>query len=171
MLNKPEMLNKKKFVGDRTWMEEVLREGRMICIALASPDGDPYALPIGYGYDNGVIYIHGATKGLKNDMIAANPRASFNVTVGAEVIPAEVGENFSSKFRSVTGFGEMEEITDLAEKNRALAILMRQYDGPHEDLDEARAKTVWVAKLVISEMTGKVSGYPHIDSEKNRRLQ
>ena len=158
MLNKPEMRNKKKLVTDRTWMEEALREGQMICLALASPEGDPYVLPIGYGYEDGVIYIHGAAKGLKNDMIAANPRASFNVTLGAEVIRDAVGANFSSKYRSVTGFGEINEITDLAEKNRALAILMRQYDGPHEDLDEAGAKAVWVAKLVISEMTGKVSG-------------
>jgi len=158
-MHKTEMRNKKKLVTDRAWMEEVLREGHMVFIALASPEGDPYALPIGYGYEDGVIYIHGATMGLKNDMIAANPRASFNVTVGAEVMRAEVGEDFSSRYRSVTGFGEMEEITGLAEKNRAFAILMRQYDGPHEDLDEERAKTVWVAKLVISEMTGKVSGY------------
>jgi len=158
LLNKPEMRNKKKLVTDRTWMEEALREGQMICLALASPEGDPYVLPIGYGYEDGVIYIHGAAKGLKNDMIAANPRASFNVTLGAEVIRDAVGANFSSKYRSVTGFGEINEITDLAEKNRALAILMRQYDGPHEDLDEAGAKAVWVAKLVISEMTGKVSG-------------
>ena len=151
------MQNKKKLVTDKAWMEEVLREGTMLCLALADPGGDPYALPMGYGYEDGVIYIHGATKGLKNDMIAANPRASFNVTLGAEVVRAAAGENFSSRYRSVTGFGEIREITGLKEKNGALAILMRQYDGPHEDLDEARAKGVWVAKLVISEMTGKVS--------------
>ena len=158
MLNKPEMRNKKKLVTDRAWMDEVLRDGRMVCIALASLEGDPYALPIGYGYENGVIYVHGATKGLKNEMIAANPRVSFNVTLDAEVIRDAVGENFSSKYRSVTGFGDMEEITDLTEKNRALSILMRHYDGPHEDIDETRSKAVWVAKLVISEMTGKASG-------------
>ena len=157
MLNKPEMRNKKKLVTDRAWMEGVLREGRALCLALSSPEGDPYALPIGYGYEDVVIYIHGAAKGLKNDMIAANPRASFNVTLGAEVIRDEVGANFSSRYRSITGFGEIKEITGLAEKNHALAVLMRQYGGPHEDLDETGAKAVWVAKLVIGEMTGKVS--------------
>ena len=156
-MNKPEMRNKKKLVTDKAWMEEVLREGKMLCLALAGLDGGPYALPMGYGYEDGVIYVHGAAKGLKNDMIAENPRASFNVTLGAEVVRADVGENFSSRYRSVTGFGEIKEITGLKEKNAALAILMRQYDGPHEDLDEARAKGVWVAKLAISEMTGKVS--------------
>ena len=159
MLNKPEMRNKKKLVVDRTWMDEVLREGQMLCLALASPDGDPYALPMNYGYEEGVIYIHGAIAGMKKDMIAANPKASFNVTLGVEIIRDPVPSNFSCKFKSVTGFGEIKEITGLAEKNRALEILMRQYDGPHKDLDEAGAKAVWVAKLVIGEMTGKASGH------------
>jgi nitroimidazol reductase NimA-like FMN-containing flavoprotein (pyridoxamine 5'-phosphate oxidase superfamily) len=57
-------------------------------------------------------------------------------------------------------FTGIREITDLAEKNRALAILMRQYDGPHEDITEEYSKAVWVAKIDIREMTGKASGYP-----------
>ena len=161
MLKKPEMRKKNKLVTDGAWMDETLREGQMLCLALASPEGDPYALPMNYGYRDGVIYIHGATAGFKKDIIAANPRASFNVTLDVEIIRDPVPANFSCKFRSVTGFGEIEEITDLSEKNRALEILMRQFDGPHNDLDEESAKAVWVAKLVISEMTGKVSGYPH----------
>ena len=160
MLNKPEMRRKDKLVTDAEWMEDVLREGMVVNVALASPDGDPYVLPLGYGYEDGALYFHGAPKGLKNDMLAANPRASFNVLVGVELIRDAKGENFTNRYLSVTGFGEVEEITALDEKNRALAILMRQYGGPHEDLSAERAKSVWVAKLVIKEMTGKVSGYP-----------
>ena len=160
MLNKPEMRRKDKLVTDVAWMEEVLREGQVVTIALATPGGDPYALPIGYGYEDGALYFHGAAKGLKNDIIASNPRASFSVSAGVELIRDKSGENFTNKYRSVTGFGEIEEITGLAEKNRALAILMRQYEGPHEDISEERSKAVWVAKLTIKEMTGKVSGYP-----------
>jgi nitroimidazol reductase NimA-like FMN-containing flavoprotein (pyridoxamine 5'-phosphate oxidase superfamily) len=154
------MRRKDKLVTDAEWMEDVLKEGMVAYVALASPDGDPYALPIGYGYEDGALYFHGAPKGLKNDMLAANPRASFNVSVGVELIRDAKGENFTNKYLSVTGFGEVEEITDLDGKNRALAILMRQYGGPHSDISAARASSVWVAKLVIKEMTGKISGYP-----------
>jgi nitroimidazol reductase NimA-like FMN-containing flavoprotein (pyridoxamine 5'-phosphate oxidase superfamily) len=149
------MRRKDKLVTDRAWMEDVLREGQFAHVALASPDGDPYALPVGYGYDDGAIYIHGAAKGLKNDMIAANPRASFNVYVGAELIRSGKGADFSCKYRSVTGFGDITEVTDAAEKNRALSILMRQYGGPHEDIPPDRLASVWVARLDIKEMTGK----------------
>jgi hypothetical protein len=54
----------------------------------------------------------------------------------------------------------IEEITDLEGKNKALAILMRQYKGPHTDISEERSKSVWVARIVIKEMSGKISGYP-----------
>jgi nitroimidazol reductase NimA-like FMN-containing flavoprotein (pyridoxamine 5'-phosphate oxidase superfamily) len=159
-MNGREMRRKDKLVTDTGWMEGVLREGQLAVIALSTLDGEPYALPIGYGYEDGAIYLHGAPTGLKNDMIAENPRASFNVIVGTEFVRAEVGADFNFKYRSVTGFGDIEEITGPQEKNRALGILMRQYRGPHEDVSEERAKHVWVAKLVIREMTGKISGYP-----------
>ena len=159
-MEKPAMRKKDKLVTDREWIEGVLREGQVINIALAASDGEPYVLPMGYGYENGAIYIHGAAKGYKNDLVSQSPKVSFNVTVGAEVVRDERGREFSQRYRSVTGFGTIREITDLAEKNRALAILMRQYDGPHEDITEQYSKAVWVAKIDIREMTGKVSGYP-----------
>jgi nitroimidazol reductase NimA-like FMN-containing flavoprotein (pyridoxamine 5'-phosphate oxidase superfamily) len=82
------------------------------------------------------------------------------VSVGVQLIPGETGAAYSFNYRSVTGFGVIEEITGLEEKNTALAILMRQYGGPHDEMTEDRSKHVWVAKLVINEMTGKISGYP-----------
>ncbi|MDR1510848.1 MAG: pyridoxamine 5'-phosphate oxidase family protein [Synergistaceae bacterium] len=159
-MNGREMRRKDKLVADVGWIEDVLREGQIAFVALSTLNGDPYALPIGYGYEGGVMYFHGAAAGLKNDMIAENPRASFNVSVGVELVRDKSGAEFTNKYRSVTGFGDIEEITGLEEKNRALSILMRQYKGPHEDMTEERSKRVWVAKLVIREMTGKISGYP-----------
>ncbi|MDR3166077.1 MAG: pyridoxamine 5'-phosphate oxidase family protein [Synergistaceae bacterium] len=159
-MGKPAMRKKDKLVTDKEWIEGVLREGQVISIALAALDGEPYALPMGYGYEDGAIYIHGAAKGYKNDLAAQNPKVSFNVTVGIELVSDERGRNFTQRYRSVTGFGEIHEITDLAEKNRALAILMRQYNGPHEDITEEYSKVVWVARIDIREVTGKVSGYP-----------
>ncbi|MDR1943577.1 MAG: pyridoxamine 5'-phosphate oxidase family protein, partial [Synergistaceae bacterium] len=150
---------KDKQVLDKSWIEDVLKRGTVMCLGLAAPDGDPYVVPMGYGYDEGIIYLHGAMTGLKNDLIAVNPRVSFNVFVDAEVIRSETGVEFSSKYKSVTGFGEISEITDLDEKNHALAILMRQYNGPHDDLPEEKRNSVWVAKIVIREMYGKSSGY------------
>jgi nitroimidazol reductase NimA-like FMN-containing flavoprotein (pyridoxamine 5'-phosphate oxidase superfamily) len=157
---KKEMRRKDKQVQDESWIEDILKRGSYMFLGLATPDGDPYVVPIGYAYEDGVIYLHGAAQGLKSDLIAANPRVSFNVTLGAEPVRNERGSEFSYKYMSVTGFGDAFTITGLDEKNAALAILMRHYDGPHDDITEERSKAVWVAKISIRELTGKCSGYP-----------
>jgi nitroimidazol reductase NimA-like FMN-containing flavoprotein (pyridoxamine 5'-phosphate oxidase superfamily) len=157
-----EMRRADKMVTDEGWIGRVLREGQVIYLALATSEGEPYVVPMGYGYDGAAIYLHGAAKGLKNDITASNPRVSFNVAVGVELIRSETGSEFSMRYRSVTGFGRISEITDLAEKNAALAVLMRQYDGPHTDLTEANTGAVWVARIDVERISGKVSGYPKV---------
>ena len=49
-MEKPAMRKKDKLVTDREWIEGGLREGQVINIALAASDGEPYVLPMGYGY-------------------------------------------------------------------------------------------------------------------------
>ena len=159
-----EVRRKEKEVTDRTWMEDILKRGRFMHLAMAGADGWPYVVPIGYGYGGGAIYMHGAPEGRKNDILAANPRVCFQVTLDAEVQPSDVGANFTMKYRSVTGFGVVHALTDPRERNAALKILMEHYGygGHHADLpDTAEAhKKLWVARLDIESMTGKKSVYP-----------
>lgn len=157
-----------KAVRHRAWMERVLEEAEVLYLGLASPDGAPYVLPLGFGFESGTIYIHGAGKGLKKDLIEANPRVSFHASVGLELMRDEIGSEFSMRYRSVIGFGEAREVLALAEKNHALAAIMKKYDGPHLDLTEEHKGAVWVARIDIREMTGKVSGYPHPEREAAR---
>jgi nitroimidazol reductase NimA-like FMN-containing flavoprotein (pyridoxamine 5'-phosphate oxidase superfamily) len=155
-----EMRRKDKMVADEGWIEDVLRNGQVIYLAIATKQGEPYVVPMGYGYADRAIYVHGAKCGLKNDIIASNPSVSFNISTGVELIKSDTGSNFSMKYRSVTGFGDISELTGLSEKNAALAAIMRQYDGPHTDLTDDNKNSVWVAKIEIKRMTGKSSGHP-----------
>jgi len=157
-----EMRLKKKEVTDRKWMEDILKRGRYMHLGMADAAGSPYVVPIGYGYGDGAIYIHGASEGRKNDILAVNPRVCFQVTLDAEVVPNDVGSNFTMKYRSVTGFGTVHRLTDQRERNAALKILMDHYGGPHMDIpeDSDMNKKLWVARLDIEYMTGKKSVYP-----------
>jgi nitroimidazol reductase NimA-like FMN-containing flavoprotein (pyridoxamine 5'-phosphate oxidase superfamily) len=153
-----EMRRKNKQVTDPKWMEEILRRGQTLHLGLAGEDGWPYVVPLGYGYESGAIYLHGAPEGRKNDILAVNPRACFQITLDVELVMNVQGANFTMKYRSVTGFGCVRTLTDLNEKNAALKILMDHYGGPHTDIKENR--NVWVARLDIESMTGKQSVYP-----------
>ena len=179
MLKQYEMRRKDKEVTDRNWMEEVLRRGWLLHLGLAGEDGWPYVVPIGYGYADGVIYMHGAPQGRKNDILAANPKVCFQVTLDIELLPSEVGSDFTMKYRSVTGFGHVRNLTDLTEKNAALKVIMDHYCGPHTDIEKNDAlkitaerrsgssidvkkdhgRILWVARLDIESMTGKRSVY------------
>ena len=157
-----EMRRKDKEVTDRQWMEEILKRGRMMHLGMAGADGWPYVVPIGYGYKDNALYMHGASEGRKNDILAVNPRVCFQVTLDAEVLLNEVAAKSTMKYRSVTGFGIVRSLTDPRERNAALKILMDHYGGVHTDIPEGSEmhKRLWVARLDIESMTGKKSVYP-----------
>ena len=152
---------KEKEVTDRDWMEDILKRGRFMHLGMTGADGLPYVVPLGYGYGDGTIYMHGAREGRKNDILAVNPRVCFQVTLDAEVKPGDVGAQFTMKYRSVTGFGVVRALTDPRERNAALKIIMDHYGGPHTDFPEESEihKKLWVARLDIENMTGKKSVY------------
>ena len=157
-----EMRRKDKEVTDRNWMEDILKRARMMHLGMAGADGRPYVVPICYGYKDNALYMHGASEGRKNDILADNPRVCFQVTLDAEVQPNDVAAKFTMKYRSVTGFGTVHSLTDPRERNAALNILMDHYGGPHVDYPENSEmhKKLWVARLDIESMTGKKSVYP-----------
>ena len=157
-----EIRRKDKEVTDRQWMEDILKRGLVMYLGLAGADGWPYVIPIGYGYLDNSLYFHGAAEGLKNDILAVNPRVCFQVTLDAEVKTADAGAKFSMKYRSVTGFGFIRALSDTTERNAALKIIMDHYGGPHTDFPEDNDihKRLWVARLDIERMTGKNSIYP-----------
>lgn len=154
-----EMKRKERLVTERAWMEDVLRCGQVLHLGLIGDDGWPYVVPLGYGYEDGVVYLHGASEGYKNDLVRENPKVCFQVFVDASVARADVGSGFSMYYRSVTGFGHLTAISELQEQNRALEILMRQYDGPHQPLTQTNPR-LWVARIDILQMTGKNNPNP-----------
>lgn len=155
------MRRKDKEVTSRIWMEEVLQKAEWLELGLAGSDGWPYVVPLNFGYEDGYLVLHGAALGKKAAMLAENPRVCFQVAVDTEVIrnednPAE----FSMKYRSVTGFGLAQFLESVNDKREALKTLMRHYQGPLEPMPDTALERTMVIKVEISDMTGKISGYP-----------
>lgn len=130
-------------------------------LALAWPDGRPYAVPINHGRDGGVLYMHCATTGQKLDMIALNPHGVFCVSELSETLPGPAPCDTSVRYRSVLLFGQVRLVTDQAEKLRGLLAVCRTAgigvpaDGPGYDSLEWRAETTAVIALDIEHVSGK----------------
>ena len=145
-------------VTDRKWQEQVLQDAPMLELGMIDTEGNPYVVPLSFGYADGTIYLHGALEGKKNDSLATNPRVCFQVCIPGDATAKPGGKSFTMAYRSVTGFGKVTTLTDLGEKNAALEVLLRHYDFPPTPVDESRK--IWVARLDIESMTGKTNPAP-----------
>ena len=149
------MRRKDREVTDRKWMDDVLAKALFIEVAMSDGEGRPYIVPMGFGYEDGVIYLHGASEGLKNDILRDNPLVCFQTFIDAEVIRPQVGFSYTMHYKSVTGHGRVTTITDPDEQNRALKVVTEHYGGAHSDTEWRSMAKFWIAKIEIESMTGK----------------
>lgn len=145
-------------IDDAGALEEVLQFATVCRIAMRDEE-TPYLLPFNFGYSDKVIYIHSAPDGKKIDLLMQNNRVTFEVEDPVELITHEKSCGWSSYYRSVTGTGIMEIITDHEQKKKGLEIIMRQHgaNGPFT-FEKEQVDRMVILKLTINSMTGKQSG-------------
>jgi nitroimidazol reductase NimA-like FMN-containing flavoprotein (pyridoxamine 5'-phosphate oxidase superfamily) len=90
------------------------RVGRLGCIV----EGAPYVVPVSYIFRDDCIYIH-SLLGRKIAALRANPKACLQVD--------EICDEY--QWRSAIAFGDYHEMTDSAERDRALRELLQCF--PH----------------------------------------
>lgn len=151
------MRRKDKEVTSLEWMESVLHEAQYLELAMCR-GGEPYVVPMNFGYAPGYIVVHGAAEGQKIDILHENPNVAFNAVTNEEIIRCETNPaDFSMRFHSVSGTGRAEFIEDPAEKRAALEILMKHYDGPLSPMPDSVLCYTSVIKISILSMQGKAS--------------
>jgi uncharacterized protein len=132
----------------------ILLAGEEGVLATVGEDDYPYAVPLNYAFHAGCIYFHCARSGHKLDNIRHNPKVSFCVVGGSEVVPAK----FSTKFQSVVLFGIAEEVAGEA-KMAGLDALIRKYAFDHlaagEAYIQADGEKTRVFRIRITHLTGK----------------
>jgi nitroimidazol reductase NimA-like FMN-containing flavoprotein (pyridoxamine 5'-phosphate oxidase superfamily) len=144
--------------AERERMEEIIRNC-LVCHLALSRDDQPYVLPISFGYDGECLYFHTGFLGQKIDYMEANPRVCFEFEDSVAVAP-DLDDPCKTglTYRSVIGYGRVEQLAERQEKARGLNVLMAQYgQGEHPYSDEA-LDGVCVWRIVIESMTGKATG-------------
>lgn len=134
----------------------VLSRGMSGVLALSGDDNYPYAVPISYVYDDDKIYFHCAKAGHKLDAIQRNAKASFCVIDQDQIIP----EEYTTYFRSVIVFGQIEVITDEQDKRLAIEKLAIKYAPKDSTANREKAidkewAPLCTLKMSIDHMTGK----------------
>jgi len=145
-----------KAVTEITAIEKILRAGKTCQLAF-SADPVPYLVTLNYGYHDGALYFHAAREGRKIDLIRKNGQAAFTVALDLGLVKGENACDWSVRFQSVVGHGQISLLEPVAEKQRALDLFMAQYSDNNFSYPDKMVRATAVFKLVISEMTVKQS--------------
>lgn len=151
-MNRP--LRRAERAMDKETQEEILKRGEYGVLGFLGEDGYPRTLPLSYVYDEGRLYFHSAREGEKVEELRQDPRASFTVVTGTQVLP----ELFSTAYQSVIGVGHV-SVVEGEEKKQALRRLLEKYSPEHRKTGEEyllRAeKATLVYRMDLLQVTGK----------------
>jgi nitroimidazol reductase NimA-like FMN-containing flavoprotein (pyridoxamine 5'-phosphate oxidase superfamily) len=151
------MRRKEKEITDKAEIESIIKQS-LVCRLAMSVDGEPYIVPLCFGYTDGVLYMHSAKEGKKIEILKQNNGVCFEFDIATEVTTGKTACDWGMNYRSVIGFGKASFVEDLEEKRKALEIITVQYAGKTYKLTDGAVKETLVIKVDVEAMTGKQSG-------------
>jgi hypothetical protein len=94
------MRRKDKEIADPSKLEAVIRSAK-VCRVGFSDNGQPYIVPMSFGYQDNVLYSHCAKEGRKIECIRQNPKVCFEFDEDATPLPHEKACRWSMKYKSI----------------------------------------------------------------------
>lgn len=152
------MRRAEKEITDPRIIAEIFATATVCRLAMVD-EGEPYVVPVNYGYRDHALYIHSAAGGRKIDVLGRNSRVCFEIESAAEVTKHAEPCHWGTRARSLIGYGRVEFITDRAQKRRGLDIIMAHYGKT--DLivyDEKQLDAVVVLRIAIESVACKQLG-------------
>jgi len=143
-------------IKDRKELEEVISKAEVCRLAMID-DGEPYIVPMNFGYQDGSLFFHCAKEGRKLDVLRRNPSVCFEMEGEAALVRGEKACQWSTRFESVIGWGKAVVITDIHEVTEGLKVLMDHYSPGAFDFDPRSLSLTALIRVDIARMTGKRS--------------
>ena len=152
------MRRKDKEVIDPEIINDMLSTATVCRLAMVD-DGEPYVVPVNYGYSEGALYIHSAAAGRKIEILKRNPAVCFEIETPSVILRHAEPCHWGVRARSLIGYGRVEVITDDAGKRRGLDILMAHHGKRGVNAyDEKELRAVVILKVRIERVTCKQLG-------------
>ena len=106
------MRRNEREIKGRKDIDDIIKRCRVCHLAMCD-DGQPYIVPLNFGYDGGFLYFHAAPEGRKIDIIKRNNRVGFEFDILHDIVTAEQACKWGAKYESVMGSGTAEIVDDL----------------------------------------------------------
>lgn len=154
---------------DKHAVHGVLDAGLVASVSFVQ-DGAPIVVPMIYGRENEIIFLHGARKARIIRLLKQTEQACINVTLLDGIVFARSAFNSSLNYRSATVFGTPKLLQDDSEKLHAMRVISEstmpgRWDELREPL-QREVKMTGVIALQIESASAKVSsGMPDDEDE------
>ncbi len=157
-------------VYDRDVVNQILDEA-LLCHVGFAVEGQPFVIPMSYGRDGDVLYIHGSPASRMLRHLEQGLPVCITVTLVDGLVLARSVFNHSMNYRSVIILGTATLVEDPAEKLAALRalsehILPNRWDDSRQP-NEKELKATSVLRLPINEFSAKVRVGPPLDNEED----
>lgn len=130
-----------------------------VCRIAITGDDAPYIVTMNFGYSGGeekALYFHSAGEGRKIDLISRNNFVCFEMDTDHNLVAGTEACDFTMKYSSVVGWGNIYILTDEEEKKAGMNSIMQHYSNRNKFIYARDVfKRTSVLKLVIKTMTGK----------------
>lgn len=147
-------------IEEQERIETVIRSCKVCFVGMADEEGRPYVLPMNFGYEEGIIYLHSAQEGRSIRTMDKNPQIC--VTFCSEPVLIRQHPDVACSYRmragSVICEGKVEFEDDFDEKVKALNIIMRQYIDKDFTYSIPAVNNVKIWKLPLETVGAKEFG-------------
>ena len=152
------MTRREREVTDPKEIFGILDRAKVVHVGMVD-NGKPYVVPMSYGYtvEDGkiVLYLHGATRGRKLDVLRADPNVFVEFVTDLQPFEGEAACQYGLCYSSVMGEGVAEVIEDVEGKKAGLAILMKTQTEKDFTFSDKMVGGVTVIRIRIDEYTAK----------------
>jgi len=149
-----------KAAYDKETVHKILDSALLASVGFVQ-DGQPVVVPMLYGREGEVVFLHGARKARVIRLLESTSTACMNVTHVDALVYARSAFNSSMNYRSATVYGSPRLVEDSGEKLHALRVITEctmpgRWDELREPL-ENEIKQTGIIALHIESASAKIS--------------
>ena len=133
-------------IEDKQRIESIILQADACFVGITDLEGNPYVVPMNFGYENDTLYLHSGPEGGKIEMLQHNNNVCITFSLGHKLVYQHKQVACSYSMRSESAMC------------RALDIIMRHYTKDQFSYSDPAVRNVKVWKVPVDQMTGKVFG-------------
>ena len=113
-------------IEDKQQIESIILHCDACFVGITDLEGNPYVVPMNFGYENGIIYLHSGPEGSKLEMLEHNNNVCITFSVGHKLVyqHEKVACSYSMRSESAMCRGQVEFIEEINDVHWILSCVI-----------------------------------------------